>query len=135
VVIGPGSLYTSIMPNLLVPGVKEALINSKSLKIYICNIMTQQGETDGFRVSDHLKAIFGHMGGKVIDYVFANNKAAAPEVLRRYAKERAYPVEIDKWEVSRLGVKLVEGAFFREGKYIRHSPELLAKMIMKRIIV
>ncbi len=135
VVIGPGSLYTSIMPNLLVPGVKEALINSKSLKIYICNIMTQQGETDGFRVSDHLKAIFGHMGGKVIDYVFANNKSAAPEVLKRYAKERAYPVEIDKWEVSRLGVKLVEGAFFKEGKYIRHSPELLAKMIMKKIIV
>jgi uncharacterized cofD-like protein len=135
VVIGPGSLFTSIIPNLLVPGIKEALQNSRTLKIYVCNIMTQHGETDGFTVSDHIKAIFYHTGTRVIDYVLANNKIADPEILKRYAREKACPVQVDRREISKLGVKAIEGAFFKDDKYIRHSPELLAKTIMKQIIV
>jgi uncharacterized cofD-like protein len=135
VVIGPGSLYTSIIPNLIVDGVSKAMRNRKSLKIYICNVMTQPGETDGYKVSDHIRAIFDHAGTEIIDYVIANNKIPAREVAKRYAREQAYPVEIDRHEIQRLGVKLIEGALFDDGKFIRHSPEILASMIMKRIIV
>jgi uncharacterized cofD-like protein len=135
VIIGPGSLYTSIIPNLLVPGIKEALSSTKSVKIYICNIMTQEGETDGYSVSEHLKAIFDHTGRKVVDYVIANNKLPSDDVLKRYESEKAYPVKIDREAVAGLGVTLVQGKLFADGPYIRHSPEQLAKMIMKLIIV
>ncbi|MEI7542618.1 MAG: YvcK family protein [bacterium] len=135
VIIGPGSLYTSIIPNLLVPGIKEALMNTKSVKIYICNIMTQSGETDDFTVSEHLKAIFKHTGVKVVDYVIANNKMPKDDVLKRYEKEKALPVKIDKEAISSLGVGLIQGKLFIDGPYIRHSPQQLARMIMKSIIV
>lgn len=135
IVIGPGSLYTSILPNLLVPGIKEALLNTKSVKIYICNIMTQSGETDDFTVSEHLRAIFKHTGHRVVDYVIANNKMPKDDVLKRYAKEKAFPVRIDKDVISDLGVTLVQGKLFSDGPYVRHSPQQLARMIMKIIIV
>jgi uncharacterized cofD-like protein len=135
VVIGPGSLYTSIIPNLIVDGVGKAMRNKRSLKIYICNIMTQQGETDGYKVSDHIKAMFAHAGEGILDYVIANNKAPSRDVAKRYAREKAYPVEIDRHEIQRLGVKLIEGALFDDGKFIRHSPEILAGLIMKQILV
>jgi uncharacterized cofD-like protein len=135
VIIGPGSLYTSIIPNLLVPGMKEALSDSKVIKIYICNIMTQPGESDGYSVADHLRAIFKHTGHRVVDYVIANNKLPKEDVLKRYAKEKAFPVKVDKESVADLGVKLVEGRIFTEGPFVRHSPEQLSKMIMKILIV
>ncbi|HDQ25648.1 MAG TPA: YvcK family protein [bacterium] len=135
VIIGPGSLYTSILPNLLVPGIKEALKNTKTLKIYICNIMTQPGETDNYSVSDHIDAIYGHVGKGVIDIVIANNKQPSQSLLRRYAKENSYPVKVDREEINKCGVALVRGALFNEDKYIRHSSELLAKLVMKQIIV
>lgn len=135
VVIGPGSLYTSIMPNLLVPGIKEALTGPKQLRIYICNIMTQPGETDGFTVSDHVKAIIDHAGARVIDCVVANNVLPGEQILERYAGEGAYPVKIDKDKIHSMGVKLIEEKLFDEGEYIRHSPQRLAKILMKNMIV
>lgn len=135
VIIGPGSLYTSIMPNMLVPGIKEALAGEKQLRMYICNIMTQPGETDNYSVSDHVKAIFDHAGGKIFDYVVANNVRPGEELLARYAQEGAYPVRVDKEQVHALGVKLVEGQLFDEGEFIRHSPQRLARIIMKNMIV
>lgn len=136
VMFGPGSLYTSIMPNLLVNGISKAIHNNRrALKIYVCNIMTQPGETDGYRVSDHLKAIFDHAGARIIDIVIANNKVPGAALLKKYAREKSYPVEIDRHEVQRLGVKLVEGALFEDEEYIRHSPECLAPIIMKQILV
>lgn len=135
VIIGPGSLYTSIIPNLLVPGVKEALANTKSVKIYICNIMTQPGETDNYTVSDHLRAIFKHAGQRVVDYVIVNNKLPKEDVLERYAKEKAFPVILDREAISNLGVRTIAGKIFDDGPYVRHSSEHLAKMIMKILIV
>ena len=135
IVIGPGSLYTSIIPNLLVPGIKEALLNTKSVKIYICNIMTQNGETDDYTASEHLSAIFKHTGHRVVDYIIANNKMPKDDVLKRYEKEKAYPVIIDKNAISDMGVTLIQGKLFSDGPYIRHSPQQLARMIMKIIIV
>jgi uncharacterized cofD-like protein len=133
IVIGPGSLFTSIIPNILVPGIVDSIVKSKALKVYICNIMTQSGETDNYRVSDHLKAIFNHAGKKIVDYVIANNKLPDRKLLKKYEKEGSFPVEIDKHEIARLGVKLFEGQLFKPGKYIRHDPELLSKMILKLI--
>lgn len=135
ITFGPGSLFTSVIPNLLVSGIVEAIKRSKALKVYICNIMTQSGETTNFRVSDHIKAIFNHTGTKIIDCVIANNKLPDIKILKKYEKENSYPVEIDKHEIARLGVKLFEGQLFKPGKYIRHDPELLAKMIMKLIFI
>lgn len=135
-VMGPGSLYTSVIPNLLVKGIKEAILaNKKAAKIYVCNIMTQPGETDNFTVSDHIKAVFKHTGGKIFDYVVANNKEARKEILSRYARENSYPVRIDREEISRLGVKVVEGKLFNDGDYIRHSEDLLGRLVMKLLII
>lgn len=133
ITIGPGSLFTSIIPNLIVPGVVDAIVKSKALKVYVCNIMTQFGETDNYKVSDHIKAIFKHTGVKIIDYVVANNKLPDKKILKKYEKENSFPVIIDKHEITRLGVKLFEGQLFRSDKYLRHDPELLSKMILKLI--
>ncbi len=135
VVIGPGSLYTSILPNLMVPGIKEALLNTKSVKVYICNIMTQYGETDGYTVGKHLEVITKHVGANVIDYVIANDAEPEKRLLEKYREEKAYPVVVDREKIQGQGVELVEGRLFKDGEYIRHSPELVAKMIMKLIIV
>ena len=97
--------------------------------------MTQEGETDGYTVSEHLKAIFKHTGHRVVDYVIANNKLPSDEVLKRYEREKAYPVKIDRDVIIGMGVTLIQGKLFADGSYIRHSPEQLAKMIMKIIIV
>ncbi|MCX7698765.1 MAG: YvcK family protein [Candidatus Goldbacteria bacterium] len=134
ILIGPGSLYTSIIPNLLIPQVREILENDKILKIYICNIMTQPGETDGYTVSDHIKAIFKHSSNKVIDYVLVNNGIPKEALLKKYRAENSYIVKIDREEVAKLGVKLICAKLIEEGEYIRHSPYLLTKAIMKIIV-
>lgn len=135
VVIGPGSLYTSIIPNLLVPKVKEILEDSKITKIYVCNIMTQPGETDGYSVSDHIKAIFKHSSNKVIDYVLVNNGIPSETKLKKYRAKNSYLVKIDRNEVKKLGVKLIEKKLFDDEVYIRHSPYFLAKAIMKILVM
>jgi len=135
ITIGPGSLFTSIIPNLLVPGIVDAIVKSKALKVYVCNIMTQPGETDSFRVSDHLKALFSHAGAKIADYVIANNKLPDRKTLKKYERENSFPVEIDRHEIARLGVKLIEGQLFKMDKYLRHDPESLSKMIIKLILL
>jgi uncharacterized cofD-like protein len=119
-----------------VPGIKEALLsNTRAIKIYVCNIMTQPGETDNFTVSDHLRVIFRHTGAKVVDYVIANNKDIMPEVLVRYAQENSYPVRVDRDEIQKLGVKFVGGKLYKDGEYIRHADDVLGKMIMKLVII
>ena len=98
--------------------------------------MTQHGETDNYSVSDHIKAIFSHVNAKIIDIVIANNVLPNKELLQKYADENSYPVKIDKEEVNKLGVKLVEDKLFKDDNiYIRHDSEKLAKIIMKLIIV
>ncbi len=134
VILGPGSLYTSIIPNLLIPGVKEILESDRILKIYICNIMTQPGETDGYTVSDHIKAIFKHSSNKVIDYVVVNDGIPRESLLKKYRSENSYIVKIDKEEIIKLGVKMVCAKLIEDGEYIRHSPSLLNKTIMKLIV-
>ena len=130
IVMGPGSLYTSILPNLLIKGLAQEIQKSKVKKIYICNVMTQPGETDHYKLSDHLKAIIKHTGRGIVDYVVVNNQKVPTNLLAKYEKEGAYPVSNDKAEMKRLGVKIVKANIINSQDYIRHNPKRLAKIIL-----
>jgi len=132
VILGPGSLYTSIIPNLLVDGVADAIERSNAVKLYIANIMTQNGETEGYSLSDHIKELRRHSGKNLADVCLVNNKEIADELLEKYADEGAVQLPIDREETERMGVKIYEAPMFgRDGDYIRHSPRLLAKEIIR----
>ena len=130
IILGPGSLYTSIMPNLLVDGVADALKKSKAVKIYICNVLTQPGETDGYSASNHAKAILDHTGKGVIDYVLVNS-APIPESMWRGTG--AKPVEIDEDKVNALGMGLIKADLMSTTEVGRHDPDKLCAEVMKII--
>ncbi|MFW5999246.1 MAG: gluconeogenesis factor YvcK family protein [Halanaerobiaceae bacterium] len=130
ILVGPGSLYTSIIPNFLIDGIVEAIQESLALKIYVCNVMTQPGETDNYTVSDHLQAIERHTGENLFDYVIVNNESGSEELAREYEKEGAYPVEIDREELADYNINVVEGSLLTDEGFIRHDPYKLAAVIM-----
>lgn len=129
IILGPGSLYTSIMPNLLVEGVARALKNSRAIKIYICNVMTQPGETDRYTVSAHAKAILDHAGRGVIDYVLANSAPIPAE----FCEGKAKPVDIDESKINALGMGLIKADLVSVTDAGRHDPEKLCRAVMKII--
>lgn len=135
IVIGPGSLYTSILPNLLVEDVIDALAKSKAPKIYVCNIMTQPGETDGKNVLEHVRVLTEHAGTNFIDYVVTNNDKLPSGVFERYAKDGAELVLLDdyqKEELNRMGITYVEQKLIEiKNGYIRHDAELVSNSVMK----
>jgi uncharacterized cofD-like protein len=133
ILIGPGSLYTSILPNLLVPGVAEALVNSDAVKIFICNVMTQPGETDDFSVSDHLQAIHDHVGHHLFDYVIVNNGDIPPQVESKYAEKGAKAVHLDLEEVKRRGYQVVADRLVLFRTYLRHDAERLSHHIYQLV--
>ena len=133
IILGPGSLYTSIMPNLLVDGVAEAIRKSKAIKIYICNVMSQPGETDGYTASMHAKAIIDHGGKGIIDYMLVNDAAISPEMQEYYASKGAYPVEVDEDAINALGVGFVKADIINENEVIRHDPDKLSKAVMNMV--
>ena len=132
ILLGPGSLYTSVIPNLLVDGVAEAIASSHALRIYIANIMTQEGETEGYRLSDHLKALFAHAQEGLVDLCLANSTELPTQVVERYRTEKAEPIQIDWEEIERLGVQLTCRPLADEngGGRARHDPVKLARAIM-----
>ena len=132
IVLGPGSLYTSIMPNLLCAGVAEAVANSDAFRIYVLNIMTQDGETEGYTASDHIGAIFSNSGRRLFDWCLANSGEIPPEVREKYAREGAEPVAVDVPAVQELGVGLIYApvAAWRNG-VIRHDPDALAAELLR----
>lgn len=132
IVLGPGSLYTSIIPNLLVKGIPEALARAQATKIYVCNVMTQPGETVGYTASAHLQAIINHTG-KLLDYVILNNGEILPRLLFRYRHEGAEPVKADISEIKRLGVKVVSRDFIYKTDVVRHHPDRLAGAILELV--
>jgi uncharacterized cofD-like protein len=135
IVLGPGSLYTSILPNLLVPGVADAIRRSKALKIYVCNIMTEPGETDNYTVSQHVKALIDHAGYGIINTCLVNNAAIPDETLKKYRARNASPVAIDVREVQRLGVDVVQvNLLGMAQEYIRHDSDRLAWHIAKLFV-
>ena len=128
IILGPGSLYTSIMPNLLVEGVAKALKKSKAIKIYICNVMTQPGETDKYSASAHAKAILDHTGRGAIDYVLVNS---APIIKK--PDDGSEPVEVDEEKINALGCGLIKEDLISETDAGRHDPDKLCKAVMKII--
>ncbi len=128
IVLGPGSLYTSVIPNILVDGISEAIMSSDALKIYICNLMTQPGETDGYTVSEHISAIFKHAGGRIFDTCVVNNWY--PGDMYRYSQDGSYKVECDDDAVMRMGVEVFRRRIGRiSGGFFRHDPKALAEAV------
>lgn len=133
IIFGPGSLYTSVIPNLLIPAITEAVIKSKAKKIYICNIMTQPGETDNYSVSDHAKAILDHSSYKnVINTVFVNDSLPKNLTLK-YKSVNSLPVKLDIEKIKELGLNIVIRRLIEKNKdgYVRHSPERIAKTVLQ----
>ncbi len=135
VVLGPGSLYTSVIPNLLIPEVAETIALSRAVKIYVCNVMTQPGETDFFSVSDHVKAILKHTGPNFVHYVIANKEKVPAKLLKRYEDFGQEPVVLDDDAVEEQGVKLIKSNLLHQEDFVRHSPEKLGKAIIRLLVI
>lgn len=131
IIMGPGSLYTSVLPNLLIKEIAEEIEKSNAKKLYICNVMTQPGETDGFTVSDHVKTILNHVENrKIIDTVLVNNYLTE-EALEKYKAENSYPVLADYDELKKLGVNVFEYRLTDNDSsgYVRHNPSRLMRAV------
>ena len=134
IVLGPGSLFTSIIPNLLVDGIVDAILQSKAMKFYVCNVMTQAGETDHYSAEDHLRVLLEHGSKGIVDYIVVNNhNHISPETLHRYAEEGAAPVFYNKTALEALKVKIIEADLLNEQQVLRHDSARLARCIMDTI--
>ncbi len=133
IVLGPGSLYTSIMPNLLVGRVYQEILSSKAVKMYIVNVMTQKGETDDYKASDHLRAIIEHTASGIVEYCIVNTAKIPPEMLKRYEGEESYPVVPDSETLRKMKCKVVEAHIISTQDYVRHDSGKLAKIIIDLI--
>jgi uncharacterized cofD-like protein len=129
IILGPGSLYTSVIPNLLVGEIADAIRQSTAMTVYICNAMTQPGETDGYSASDHVKAIMNHAGAGLIDMVVVNTEPIPDKTLERYAEEGGYPVTADLDKLRALGVTPLTAEIIINANVIRHDPRKLAMII------
>lgn len=128
VILGPGDLYTSILPNLIIKDVADAINKTKAKVVYIVNIMTKFGETYEFKASDFLKVIQEQLGKSVVDYCIINTEYPTGEILARYEKDKEEPVMYDKSNF-RNGAKVITGEFLRKGKFLRHNPQKIAKAL------
>jgi len=134
IIIGPGSLYTSLIPNLLVPEIANAIAQTKAPRIYVCNIMTQPGETEGYTVADHIRAIDAACGQRrLFDAVLVHKKSPSPQSLIRYAQQNSHPVFLDREDVSLLGRRIVLANVLYEDQtgVVRHNPQKLAKVLLR----
>ncbi|OFV94271.1 MAG: hypothetical protein A3F68_08710 [Acidobacteria bacterium RIFCSPLOWO2_12_FULL_54_10] len=131
IILGPGSLYTSIIPNLLVSGVADAVRNSPALKIFVCNLVTQPGETDGFTAADHLRVLQTYLGAGAVDICLLNSQPIVRTVRGLYLESGSEPVNWREDEISRMGVLPIRADFLAEKQSkIRHDPIKLARMIV-----
>ncbi len=130
ITIGPGSLYTSLIPNLLVRGIPEQIARSKALKVYVCNLMTQPGESRGYSAADHVRALHKHAGRKLFDVAIMNMRPVSSSLRRRYAADRSEQVVNDLAEVRALGVAPVLAELLVEDGVARHDSHLLAKLLL-----
>jgi uncharacterized cofD-like protein len=132
ITLGPGSLYTSLIPNMLVDQIADAIHRSPARKIYIQNIMTQPGETTGMSVADHVEALVCHSGGRpLFSRILVNNAIPSPELLARYQADGAALVTIDRERLKSMGLECMEYGLLAEDGVIRHDPDLLAQAVYK----
>ncbi|MFC1743331.1 uridine diphosphate-N-acetylglucosamine-binding protein YvcK [Candidatus Riflebacteria bacterium] len=133
ILLGPGSLFTSVIPNLLVPGVAEAINSHPGYRIYICNVMSQPGETDGFSASDHVKTLMDQTPLRNLDYIAINTQMISPELIEKYKAEGAHVVEPDIGEILAMGIKVINGNMIDLKNVVRHSPGKLARILLNLI--
>ena len=136
IIMGPGSLYTSIIPNLVISKVSEKIRESNAKKIYVCNVMTQHGETDNYSVSDHVVAINKHVEENIFDLVIANSREFDDSILSKYHKEKQDPVKIDQEKIKELGIKLIKNndVGIVDNNTIRHNADKVSELIYDYII-
>ncbi len=134
IVLGPGSLYTSVIPNLLVNGISERIALSRAPKVYVCNVMTQPGETDNYTAFDHLNTIILHTRPDVVSHCIINTGTAPPELLKKYEGENAYPVLSDSDRVIEKGYTVVEENIIDTEGYVRHNSKELSKIIIDLVL-
>src|SRR6266849_2881109 len=130
ILIGPGSLYTSVLPNLLIKPITETIRHAKALRVYICNVMTQPGETDGFSAEEHLSALIEH-AGLVADLIVLNGRRPSDTILAAYEKEKQFPVQFDIAAIRELGVTPFFGDIISEGNFLRHDSAALAETVFR----
>ena len=131
VVLGPGSVYTSIIPNLLIPGVCDTLRRTRARVVYVCNVMTQPGETDRYTAADHLAALHGHGAAGLIDDVVVNDTPVSGDLAGSYEAKGAEPVRVDDERLRTMGVRVVHARVAAAGDYFRHDPDVLASVLMR----
>lgn len=134
ILLGPGSLYTSVIPNLLVTGVAEAIAQSKATRVYIPNLMTQPGETDGMSVSEHVRAIYRHTRRPILDWVIINNQPISHGVADRYRAQGAEPVRADVDKLQELGLRCAFDNLVEEHGVLRHDSTRLAQLLVEEFI-
>ena len=130
IVLGPGSLYTSVMPNLLIKGILKAVLDSRAVKVYICNVMTEAGETDGYTAYDHLNVLIKHTQKDIVKYCLVNTGRIPPELLAKYKQEGAEPVKVDSSKIKRKNYLVIEDEIISSTDFVRHDSEKLARVII-----
>jgi uncharacterized cofD-like protein len=130
ITIGPGSLFTSLIPNLRVRGIPEAILESPAIKVFICNLMTQANESLGLTAADHIRALNDHAGVQLFDYALINRKHASPDMNAKYALEGASQIVVDLEAIEAIGVSPVLGDYLEEGEVARHATNRLAYDLM-----
>jgi uncharacterized cofD-like protein len=130
ITLGPGSLYTSLITNLLVRGIPEALASSRATRVYICNLMTQANESLGLTASQHIEKILDHTRSQIFDYALINIAPIHPAMLTQYAREGQLPIEADLDRIRSLGVEPITGSFVHEGEVLRHNHDLVAAAVL-----
>jgi uncharacterized cofD-like protein len=131
ITIGPGSLFTSLVPNLLVHGIPEAIAASRGIKVYICNLMTQANESLGLTAADHIRRIYEHAGVPIFDYALLNAAPISHPLQAKYALEGASRIVVDRDAIESLGVRCVTGNFVAEGNVVRHATDRVAAEVLK----
>ncbi len=133
IVLGPGSLYTSVIPNLLIKELTNAVVGSSAYKIYVCNVMTQQGESEGYTAADHVEAIIQHSHKKVIDACLVNSEEVPLEAQGRYKSENSFPVSPEVERIRNMGIEVVATDLLSITDYVRHDSTKLTKALIKLI--
>ncbi len=134
ITLGPGSLYTSVIPNLLVSGVAEAIEQSRAQRVYIANLMTQPGETQNYTVADHIRAIYEHTRPQLFDWVVINRAPLSDRLLRRYRAQGAEPVKVGIEELQRLGMRCIFDDLVEEDGVARHHPARLTRLLLEEFV-
>jgi uncharacterized cofD-like protein len=134
ILVGPGSLYTSLIPNLLIDEVVEVISHSRAKCVYIANLMTQPGETQHYSVADHVRAIYHHTRRHIFDFVVINRRPVPPRLLRRYRAQGAEPVQASLEELEGLGLKVVTGDLLQLGGVVRHNQAGLTRLLLDKFV-